>query len=434
MQKGFLVLRDILRSQPRRFHCFLTVFAQHTAMSLYAAVAGGKGVSSACNARNLRVCRAALAPMCGLRTGWTLKASPAIRSVPKTRLVVRAAAPQEKELDPLEKVAAGIVGKDNAPKLVTLSFVAIWYALNIGFNLTNKVVFKYFPFPWTVSTVHVVVGLAYCIIVYLLGMKSWSFGRPINKQEFGTVFPPAAMHALGHIAANISFAAVAISLTHTVKTLEPAFNVVLSQLILGVSTPLPVVATLVPIIVGVGMASAGELSFNWEGFLSAMASNVTFAFRAVWGKGAMTKTLDSTAVYAYTTLVSVIICLPLALIVEGGSLKAGVDAAIAQVGAQRFYLDLLTIGILYHLYNQFAFNTLQRVSPVSHGVCNVVKRVAIIFSSVIFFNQKLTTQTLIGTVIALIGTWLYTEAAAKFGKKKSPPPPPAAPSTGAAAA
>lgn len=36
---------------------------------------------------------------------------------------------------------------------------------------------------------------------------------------------------------------------------------------------------------------------------------------------------------------------------------------------------------------QFAFNTLQRVSPVSHGVCNVVKRIAIIFSSVFFFNQ-----------------------------------------------
>lgn len=37
------------------------------------------------------------------------------------------------------------------------------------------------------------------------------------------------MHAIGHIAANISFAAVAISLTHTVKTLEPAFNVILSR-------------------------------------------------------------------------------------------------------------------------------------------------------------------------------------------------------------
>lgn len=57
------------------------------------------------------------------------------------------------------------------------------------------------------------------------------------------------MHAIGHVAANLSFAAVAISLTHTVKTLEPAFNVVLSKLLMGTATPLPVVGTLVPIMV-----------------------------------------------------------------------------------------------------------------------------------------------------------------------------------------
>lgn len=75
--------------------------------------------------------------------------------------------------------------------------------------------------------------------------------QPITKQEFGTLFGPATMHALGHIAANLSFAAVAISLTHTVKTLEPAFNVALSRLILGTSTPLPVISTLIPIMVSV---------------------------------------------------------------------------------------------------------------------------------------------------------------------------------------
>lgn len=63
---------------------------------------------------------------------------------------------------------------------------------------------------------------------------------------------------------------------------------------------------------------------------------------------------------------------------------------------------------------QFAFNTLQRVSPVAHGVCNVVKRVAIIFSSVIFFNQTLTPIALTGTVVALAGTWLYTEMSSRW--------------------
>lgn len=45
------------------------------------------------------------------------------------------------------------------------------------FNLLNKSIFKYFPFPYTVSTVHVIVGTAYCALVYILGFKKASFGR-----------------------------------------------------------------------------------------------------------------------------------------------------------------------------------------------------------------------------------------------------------------
>lgn len=321
--------------------------------------------------------------------------------------------------DPLENAVAKIVGPKVAATTVTLGFIALWYGLNVAFNLQNKIIFGYFPFPYTVSTVHVVVGLAYCAITYLFGAKQASFDRPVTKAEFLQIFGPASMHAIGHVAANISFAAVAISLTHTVKTLEPAFNVVLSQLILGQSTPLPVVATLVPIMLGVSLASAAELSFNWMGFLSAMASNLTFGFRAVWSKKAMKdiKNLSSTGVYAWTTLIACLICVPCAVFMEGPYLKAGVDAAVAKIGAKAFYTQLLSVGLLYHLYNQFAFNTLARISPVAHGVCNVVKRVCIIGTSVLFFGNKLTTQTQVGTVIALIGTYLYTEVSKKYKAK-----------------
>jgi hypothetical protein len=161
---------------------------------------------------------------------------------------------------------------------------------------------------------------------------------------------------------------------------------------------------------GVSLASAAELSFNWLGFLSAMMS-----------KKAMSdiKDLGSTAVYAYTTLISVFICAPGVFIFEGARLSAGMENAIAVLGAQQFYGQLFLVGLLYHLYNQFAFNTLGRVSPVSHGVCNVVKRIVIIGSSVLFFGNKLTLQTQIGTAVALLGTWLYTEAVKREKAKAS---------------
>ena len=317
-------------------------------------------------------------------------------------------------------VLAKLVGPASAPKLLTLTYVTAWYALNVGFNLLNKTIFGYFPFPWTVSAVHVVVGLAYCAAAYALGAKKASFGRAITKDEFKTLLGPASMHAVGHIAANLSFAAVAISLTHTIKTLEPAFNVLLSKAILGTSTPPAVMATLIPIMGGVALASASDLSFNWTGFIGAMVSNLTFGFRAVWSKKAMgsIKNLDSTAIYAWTTLISVLICVPAAAVFEGPALKAGVEKALE--ANPNFWYALGGVGLLYHLYNQFAFNTLSRISPVSHGVCNVVKRIVIIGTSVAFFGTSLTLNAKVGTAVAILGTYLYTEAVARAGKPAAP--------------
>ena len=350
-----------------------------------------------------------------------------LRATRDARLVAAKASAEPVEASPLKE------------RLVTAGFIALWYAVNVCFNLTNKTVLKSFPFPWTVSTVHVLVGSIYCLLAYAIGFKNASFGRPITKSEWMKISAPASMHALGHIAANLSFAAVAISLTHTVKTLEPAFSVMLQYAILKVPTSLPVICSLAPIMVGVGLASAAELSFNWMGFSSAMISNVTFGLRAVLSKQTMktVQNLSSTALYAYTTVISLLICAPLAAIMEGPALKAGAEAAIEKLGSSTtFYAYLFAIGIFYHLYNQFAFNTLARVSPVSHGecafvrvrahscafvprltthllsctgVCNVVKRIIIIGSSVLFFGNKLTTQTMIGTAIALAGTAIYTD-------------------------
>jgi len=56
----------------------------------------------------------------------------------------------------------------------------------------------------------------------------------------------------------------------------------------------------------------------------------------------------------------------------------------------------------------------------------VVKRVAIIISSVLFFGTPLSNKTKIGTAVALLGTYLYTEAGRRFKAEPALPPPKAA--------
>ena len=62
------------------------------------------------------------------------------------------------------------------------------------------------------------------------------------------------------------------------------------------------------------------------------------------------KGLSSTGIYAWTTLISCFICVPGALIFEGPKLKAGIDVALQK--NPNFYWMLLSVGLLYHLYNQ----------------------------------------------------------------------------------
>ncbi|CAI5508760.1 unnamed protein product [Closterium sp. Naga37s-1] len=152
------------------------------------------------------------------------------------------------------------------------------------------------------------------------------------------------------------------------SALEPFFNAAASQFVLGQNVSLPLWMSLLPVVLGVSLASVTELSFNWTGFLTAMTSNIAFTYRNVFSKKAMVG-MDSTNLYAYISILSLLYCIPPAILMEGPKLLAGgFTDAIAKVGMTKFLSDLFWVGVFYHLYNQLATNTLERVSPLTHAV------------------------------------------------------------------
>ncbi|KAF3557374.1 hypothetical protein F2Q69_00013031 [Brassica cretica] len=105
--------------------------------------------------------------------------------------------------------------------------------------------------------------------------------------------------------------------------------------------------------------------------------------------------------------------------VEGHQLlKYGFSDAITKVGVTKFISDLLWVGMFYHLYNQLATNTLERVAPLTHAVRNILKRVFVIGFAIVIFGNKILTQTDIGTAIAIAGVALYSIIKAKIEEDK----------------
>jgi solute carrier family 35 protein E1 len=81
---------------------------------------------------------------------------------------------------------------------------------------------------------------------------------------------------------------------------------------------------------------------------------------------------------------------------------------ISRFGQVKFLSDLFWVGMFYHLYSQLATNTLEQITPLTHVVCNVLKWVFVIGLSIIMFGNRISTQTAIGTSIAIASVAIYS--------------------------
>ncbi|KAM3264920.1 hypothetical protein P3L10_001914 [Capsicum annuum] len=269
-----------------------------------------------------------------------------------------------------------------------------------------------------VSVIHLLVEVTYRLVSWTIGLPKRA---PINKELLTLLTPVAFCHALGHVMSNVSFATVAVSFTHTIKALEPFFSASASQFVLGHQIPVSLWLSLAPVVIGVSMTSLTELSFNWTGFISAMISNIAFTYRSIYSNKAMTG-MDSTNVYTYISIIALLVCLPPAIF-DLNCCRYGFRDAIAKVGLYKFLSDLFWMGMFYHLYNQLfheyiATNTLERVAPLIHAVGNVLKRVFVIVFSIVVSGNKISTQTGIGTAIAIVGLAIYSLIKARMEEQK----------------
>ncbi|KAB5521084.1 hypothetical protein DKX38_025403 [Salix brachista] len=310
-----------------------------------------------------------------------------------------------------------------------------------------------FQFGWGTVMINILWALSLC-------------NRPkLTRPQILAILPLAVAHTFGNLLTNVSLGKVAVSFTHTIKALEPFFTVLFAALFLGEVrirdqnlTILPLLmfvcksqyrknnrrpdskkckaadihstvhkvrtvekpafwalSSLVPIAGGVALASLTEASFNWIGFCSAMASNVTNQSRNVFSKKLMAnkeEALDNINLFSVITIISFILLVPAAIFMEGFKFTPSYLQSAANQGlnVRELCIRSLLAGFCLHSYQQVSYMILQMVNPVTHAVGNCVKRVVVIVSSVIFFQTPVSPINSIGTAMALAGVFLYSRA------------------------
>jgi len=225
-------------------------------------------------------------------------------------------------------------------------------------------------------------AFGWCIFLplWILGVRKVP---KLNVSQAVTLAPAAVGHLATHVGAVVAFFAGAVSFGHIVKASEPVLSSALNFFFLGEVMPWQVYAALLPVIGGVGIASASELSFNWLCFGAAMGSNLGSASRSVYskkvmGKGSIGENMDSANVYAVLTIMATFMLIPISLAIEGPSgMIKGFKVAYA-AGGIGFLKQMVFSGFYYYMYNEVAFLALGKLDPVSHAVTNTMKRVVVI--------------------------------------------------------
>jgi len=343
----------------------------------------------------------------------TTKSLPVASNLKSSTSLALSAAGGAKQAEP---VGGGLV-----ETLQIGGYFALWYLFNIGYNIYNKQALNAMAYPWSIATIQMATGILYFVPLWLTGLRK---APKLSFDDLKTLFPIALCHTGVHVGAVIALGAGAVSFAHIVKASEPVVTCALNALLLGQILPLPVYATLLPIIGGVAIASMKELSFTFLALASAMLSNVSSAARGVLSKKTMSgkqigENLDAQNLYAVLTAMSTCILIPLTLAMEGTGFFPAFDKLVAAGDfTSKSLASLLALGgATYYAYNEVAFLALGKVNPVTHAVGNTIKRVVIIVASVVAFKTPMSTGSIIGSTIAILGTLMYSLAMNATKKK-----------------
>lgn len=304
--------------------------------------------------------------------------------------------------------------KQSTLKLVLL--VLAWYGGNTFYNIYNKKASKMLHAHWFIACAQLVVGIVWSLVMWGTGLRKTP---NLTAQDITACIPIGLCACIAHGGSVLAMGVGAVSFAQIVKACEPVFAAVVGLLLPPIDIkPVLAYAMLIPIVGGVGLACVKEgkgIDINVEAFMYASLANLAAAFKGKVGgsvtkslKGDASKNMDAANVYGVMNIISFLFTVPMVVFSELPTLQKEWDASVAEHGFQPLVTNIVLSGFFFYIYNEFAFAFTANVGAVTSSVLNTAKRVIIIVVSSILFNEAMERNTVIGSAIAILGTFAYS--------------------------
>jgi solute carrier family 35, member E1 len=308
------------------------------------------------------------------------------------------------------------------------ALVVGWYALNTFYNIYNKKAANMIHAHWFLAAAQLFVGIVWSVSIWATGLRKTP---NLSAADITACIPIGLFACLAHGGSVLAAAMGAVSFQQIVKACEPVFAAVVGIIIPPADIkPALAYVMLCVIVGGVGLACVKEgkgVDINMGAFMYASMANAAAALKGKFGSSVTkalhadsSKNMDSANVYAVMNIISFICTVPFVVINELPTLAKEWNHAVETHGLQPLMMNLVLSGVCFYMYNECAFAFTAHVGAVTSSVLNTAKRVIIIVVSSIVFQEVMERNTIIGSAIAILGTFAYSMAEKSAPKKAVP--------------
>ncbi|XP_058086593.1 probable sugar phosphate/phosphate translocator At1g12500 [Magnolia sinica] len=298
-----------------------------------------------------------------------------------------------------------------SPNLTTAVIIASWYLSNIGVLLLNKYLLSIYGYryPIFLTLLHMLSCALYSILA-IHWLELVPYQPIVSRRQFFKIAALSAIFCFSVVCGNTSLRYLPVSFNQMIGATTPFFTAIFAFIITCKKESREVYLTLVPVVLGIVLASNSEPLFHLFGFLVCVGSTAGRALKSVVQGILLTsegERLHSMNLLMYMAPMAAVILLPFSLYVEGNV----ASVTVRKAREDSFILFLLvgnaTVAYLVNLTN---FLVTKHTSALTLQVLGNAKAAVAAVVSVLIFRNPVTVMGMTGFGVTIMGVVLYSEA------------------------
>lgn len=144
------------------------------------------------------------------------------------------------------------------------AYLAAYFACNVALTLYNKSILGRFAYPWLLTAIHTGAASIGCGVLMLRGQIRRT---SLSRRQETVLLAFSVLFTVNIAVSNVSLAMVSIPFHQIMRSTCPVFTVLIYRLRYGRTYATKTYLSLVPVVLGVALATYGDYYFTLVGFV-----------------------------------------------------------------------------------------------------------------------------------------------------------------------